>query len=72
MVEVFKTNVISKREAQVISEDLASFFPNWKIKFDLEDCDKILRIDSGSEPVITEHVKNIVTRFGYTAEPLNE
>ncbi|MCW3103357.1 MAG: hypothetical protein JWO09_1797 [Bacteroidetes bacterium] len=72
MVEVFKTNVSSKREAHIISEDLAAFFPGWKIKFDLEDCDNILRIDSGGEPVIAEHVKNIVTRFGYTAEPLND
>ena len=72
MVEVFKTNVISKREALVISQDLAAFFPNWKIKFDLEDCDKILRIDPGTDTVLAEHVINILTRFGYTAEPLND
>jgi hypothetical protein len=71
MIEVFKTNVHSKKEAQLILEDYSGFFPGWKIGFDLEDCDRILRIDSGSEHIIIEQIQGIINKFGYTAEPLS-
>jgi hypothetical protein len=46
MVEVFKTNIRKIRQAEKIIEKLKFIFPNYKINFDLEDCDKILRIES--------------------------
>lgn len=45
MVEVFKTNIKKKKEAEVLAKKLSSSFPLIKIDFDLEDCDKILRIE---------------------------
>ena len=44
MVEVFKTNVRSSRKAKFIIQKLAEKFPAHKINFDLNDCDKILRV----------------------------
>ena len=70
MIEVFKTNVQSKEDANLILKDCSDFFPEWKIGFDLEDCDKILRIDSGTEQIIIEQVQSIINKFGYTAEVL--
>lgn len=70
MIEVFKTNVHSERDAQLILKDCSDFFPQWKVGFDLEDCDKILRIDSGKEQVDIEQIQSIINKFGYTAEPL--
>jgi hypothetical protein len=44
MVEVFKTNVRSIRKAKLIVQKLEEEFPAYKINFDLNDCDKILRV----------------------------
>lgn len=48
MVEVFKTNIHSRRMAGRIKKCLKKAFPNHHINFDLEDCDRILRIESDS------------------------
>ena len=45
MVEVFKTNVEEAEEAGLLIHILIQQFPGCKINFDLEDCDKILRIE---------------------------
>lgn len=45
MVEVFKTNVNTKKEAFRVLKILAEKFPHLKINFDLRDCDRILRIE---------------------------
>jgi hypothetical protein len=44
MVEVFKTNVQRKAEARMLLLKLVQLFPKHKINFDLNDCDKILRV----------------------------
>jgi hypothetical protein len=46
MVEIFKTDIQSKQVALEILTSLQSAFPDYKMNFDLEDCDKILRIES--------------------------
>ena len=46
MVEVFKTDVREAEHAERLIDLLYKYFPARKINFDLEDCDKILRIDS--------------------------
>jgi hypothetical protein len=45
MVEVFKTNVYEVVESEKITRSLLEYFPYCKINFDLEDCDKILRVE---------------------------
>ena len=44
MVEVFKTNVQRKGEAKMLLLKLFQLLPKHKINFDLNDCDKILRV----------------------------
>jgi hypothetical protein len=46
MIEIFKTNVQEKQIANTIIVQLLEHFSEAKINFDLEDCDKILRIES--------------------------
>ena len=46
MVEVFKTNVGQERQAHLLLAELSLLFPVTRINFDLEDCDKILRIEA--------------------------
>lgn len=45
-IEVFKTNVISKRAAKIIVDEIGFHQPEYKCNFDLEDCDKVLRIEN--------------------------
>jgi len=45
-IEVFKTNVVKRRDAQQLLKEMTSCFPNYKINFDLEDRDKILRVEN--------------------------
>lgn len=45
MVEVFKTDVDKEEEAEAIVRELSEYYPEHRINFDLEDCDKILRVE---------------------------
>ncbi|EKT3958383.1 hypothetical protein NTJ28_002394 [Flavobacterium psychrophilum] len=45
MIEVFKTNIQEQQIANNIVRQLLKHYPEGKINFDLEDCDKILRIE---------------------------
>ena len=44
MVEIFKTNVTGLDEAATIVSLLQLQLPYCKVNFDLQDCDKILRV----------------------------
>lgn len=68
MVEVFKTNVRSIRKAKLIIQKLAAKFPAHKINFDLEDCDKILRVQGKN--VLQKEIINVVTALNYQYEIL--
>jgi len=68
MVEVFKTNVRSIREANLIIQKLAEEFPALKINFDLSDCDRILRIQ-GNE-ILEGKIISIVNSLNYNCEIL--
>ena len=68
MVEVFKTNVRSIREARLIIQKLAEEFPQHKINFDLTDCDRILRVQGNS--ILESKIISIVTSLNYNCEIL--
>ena len=68
MIEVFKTNVCEPDEAKKLVDLLQQHFPCCKINFDLDDCDKILRIE-GSD-FITGHVMMYVKEKGFACSVL--
>lgn len=68
VIEIFKTTVRTKRMARIIITDLIRTFPNAKINFDLDDCDKILRIDCNR--LIIDEVIETVNRRGFDCEVL--
>ncbi len=49
MIYVFKTSVKTKKAIKGLVSKFKHLIPNSKWNFDLEDCDKILRIDSQFE-----------------------
>jgi hypothetical protein len=68
MVEVFKTNIHEKKQAALIFEVLMQHFPLFKINFDLEDCDKILRVEG--DCIVQEIIINIIKINGYQCQIL--
>ena len=69
MVEVYKTNVRHKRQARRLLNVLAKQFPMFRINFDLEDCDKILRVEGKNIP--QEKIAKLVTENGYQCDFLD-
>lgn len=47
MVRIFKTDIGNSLLAEYVLGSLMQLFPSYRINFDLEDCDKILRIEGG-------------------------
>lgn len=43
-IEIFRTNVQGRAMAEMLIILLSNTFPESKINFDLEDCDRILRV----------------------------
>ncbi len=43
-VEIFKTNVQDEAQAEHVIALLRSAFPQYKLNFDLHDCDRVLRV----------------------------
>jgi hypothetical protein len=68
MIEVFKTNVESANDAQHLVELLNHHFPGNRINFDLQDCDKILRVEG--KDFSTDKVMTIVSNKGFYCEVL--
>lgn len=61
-VEVFKTNVINKRAAKIIMDEIGFQQPEYKCNFDLEDCDKVLRIENASGKIDAQLVFEILEK----------
>ncbi len=69
MVEVFKTNVSDHHQAEKFLDIFRSQFPDHKINFDLDDCDRILRVEGNND--INSVVKKIVNDRGFLCEVLD-
>jgi hypothetical protein len=68
MVEVFKTNVQTKKLADKLLTQLFILFPNIKINFYLEDSDKILRIQA--RKTVVNQIIEQVNQSGFLCEIL--
>ncbi len=55
-VAVFRTDISDQETAQMVCAILSHCFPDYQINFDLEDCDRILRVASLHEPVQTNAI----------------
>jgi hypothetical protein len=69
MIEIFKTNVETADDASAIVQKLLVHFPDSRINFDLQDCDKILRVEG--KTFSTDQVVMLVSQNGFHCEILN-
>lgn len=72
MIEVFKTNVTEEEFAYKLLEQIHSSYQNYSANFDLEDCDKILRVESMNGYVQSVEVINLLENLGCQAELLSD
>jgi hypothetical protein len=64
MVEVFKTNVHCPEAAANLLALLRVHYGGCQVSFDLEDCDKVLRI-AGQRVVVAPQVISILQQQGF-------
>ncbi len=70
MIEVFKTNVNCADKAKQLVEQIHETFECYRANFDLNDCNRILRIVSSSSVVAADLIKWL-KKFDCHAEILN-
>ncbi len=72
MIEVFKTNVEDPNEATWLIGVINYVFSDYKINFDLEDCDRIMRVKSDDVTIDSESVISLLNSSGFKAEVLED
>jgi hypothetical protein len=66
MIEVFKTDVQQPGTANLLTAKLLLLFPGSRINFDLEDCDRVLRVEG--ENICYEKIVRLLKASGYCCE----
>lgn len=66
--EIFKTNVDDPVLADLLVQRLLCIYPFCRINFDLEDMDRILRVEG--EAFSSEHIIRMITEYGYSCSLL--
>lgn len=70
MIEVFKTNVRDRDLANMLVVTIHERFHHYKANFDLDDCDRILRVQSLSGSIPPSPLLNLLHEFGFEGEVL--
>jgi len=68
MICVFKTSVKTKAQVRKLKPHIDKILPAENWNFDLEDCDRILRIDTGRN--ITQEIKALLNNWQFYCEEL--
>ena len=72
MIEVFRTNVRNHQHALMLTEQMTKIFVGHEINFDLQDCDKILRVKCISKAIQTSSIIEFLSDHGFYAEVLED
>ncbi|GAB1405816.1 hypothetical protein MASR1M74_29980 [Lentimicrobium sp.] len=67
-ISVFKTNVSSDADAKIVFNQIQLTYPTVRINFDLEDCDKILRLEGQNYQ--EDDIVSILNKLGFGCEEL--
>ncbi len=70
MIEIFKTNVGNRDQADWLIDRIQKTFAGYQVNFDLEDCDRILRAKNPAGPVIAGSLIYLLKEMGFDAEIL--
>jgi hypothetical protein len=70
MIEVFKTNVIRRSDAVLLVNRINAELPGHVANFDLDDCDRILRVKSEGNILLVNSILRLIESEGFNAEIL--
>jgi hypothetical protein len=70
MIEVFKTNVTQREQANRLLELIHETFDGYTANFDLQDCDRILRIKSAVAAIDSATIIALLKNSGFKADVL--
>ena len=70
MVEVFKTSVVCQQQAALLLHRSHTAFPACRANFDLQDCDRILRVENPVGSIDAAAITALLQENGFWAEPL--
>ncbi|MEL6972288.1 MAG: hypothetical protein AAFZ63_20395 [Bacteroidota bacterium] len=68
MIEVYKTDLINEQLAQEIKQIIEKEVPNCKISLDLEDSDRIVRVQASPKAIVA--VESLLEFMLVQFEPL--
>ena len=68
MIEVFKTNIEERSQAERLIALLLDHFPGHRINVDLHDCDKVLRIEGCN--FVPARIMTLVNEHGFMCSVL--
>lgn len=68
MIFIFKTSVKTKLQAKKLKPHINELLPDEKWNFDLQDCDKVLRIDSDES--IVSKIRGLLQTHQFYCEEL--
>jgi hypothetical protein len=69
MTEIFRTDVTNRGTAKILSLLIAHAFPGYVVNFDLDDCDRVLRVVADN-CIDDQGVIHILAECGFRAEVL--
>jgi hypothetical protein len=70
MIEVFKTNVDDPAKAAWLIEQIAKIHSDYTANFDLEDCDRIMRVKTPGISIDSQTIIALLNASGFVAELL--
>ena len=70
MIEVFKTNVKDQEQAARLVAKIGETFAGYLANFDLDDCDKVLRVECKNGFIQPDIVIDLLRNSGCDAEIL--
>ena len=70
-IEIFKTNVKSRQYASYLLQEMKQVFPAYNVSIDIEDVDKVLRVESRKEKVKSTEVINLLKKRNFDCEVLD-
>jgi hypothetical protein len=70
MIEVFKTNVSDQMHANMLLDQIHQAFSAYQANFDLEDCDRILRVKCTNGHIQVALLTHLLRKLGCQAEIL--
>ncbi|HRI78733.1 MAG TPA: hypothetical protein PLR06_04285 [Cyclobacteriaceae bacterium] len=72
MIEIFKTNVTERHLADLLILQIQLAVTNCEVNFDLDDCDRILRVKSTNTTIAVDSIIKLMENWGFYAEVLSD